>query len=171
MTLDIRIVPREERVHHAGPKILGDQETRFSIIMPERYVLQKQREEMERQRVAYATQRELAHQSADHPTWGDVAVMPKDERQAVVTDPGNSSTANPLMYVRRRPGHRPLVVVGMGAVPWQDLKEMADEEDHYNPTMPEKQYHVDWNDIWHAKVDYWNRQKAGRRTYGAHPKR
>lgn len=133
---------------------------RGSISVPASYMARKQWEAMQRERVLRATQSDVARKPADNPIQGTVAVMPRDERQA--------KDGNPLMLVDVQPGKTPVAVIGMGAVPWQDLKDQIDEHRHYGydrPNIPKLP--VSYEDIWGTLVEKRDRAAKGIKTYGA----
>lgn len=143
-----------------GAKPLPPATRRGTISVPASYMARKQWEAMQRERVLRATQADVARQPADNPIQGTVAVMPRDERQA--------KDGNPLMLVDVQPGKTPVAVIGMGAVPWQDLKDMVDEHRWYGfdkPNIPKLP--VSYEEMWQTMLEKRDRAAKGKHTYGA----
>lgn len=135
---------------------------RGSISVPASYMARKQWEAMQRERVQRATQEDVRGRAADAPLNGTIAVMPRDERQA--------KDGKPLMLVDVQPGRAPVAVIGMGAVPWQDLKEMVDEHRWYGHDKPDiPKMPVSYEDMWKTMLEKRDRAAKGMKTYGALP--
>lgn len=136
---------------------------RGTISVPQSYAMKQLYERIQRAGAEMTDQRGVAHRRTDNPVRGQVMVMPLDEREA--------KEGKPLLYADFAPGKSPLMVIGMGAQHWQDLKEMADEARHYGQDRPEiPRLPVSYEDLWQTMIDRRRRAAAGRKTYGTLPK-
>lgn len=138
---------------------------RGTIAVPASYAMRKLYERMQHDDVHLTTGADFENRRVDDPVQGQAMVMPRDEREA--------KYERPLMFADFQPGKSPLLVMGMAASHWQELKEIADETRHYGKDVPQidRQFaKKSPEEYWHDIVDMRKRYAAGRKTYGASPK-
>jgi hypothetical protein len=103
---------------------------RFDLYTPPSYIHHRLREEAERRGVQSTTREGILHRRVDQPLRDQVALWPRDERDA--------RAQKPLLLIDRRPGKAPLFVVGGGGKYLDELKDLADETRHYGYEQVER---------------------------------
>lgn len=126
----------------------------FDLYLPQSVAHRRMASEAARQGVRTTTQ---TGARADTLPGGQTLVAPQDERDA------RSGMAMGIVDTR---GANPLVIASTGAVPWQYLKERADEARHYGEDKldrpgPRPDMQQLWQDYVQAALD----AKVGRRKF------
>jgi len=147
------------RVRHADdppptPQYRGD----YDFFLPESYVHRMLWQQAKQQGVQATTREGVTGRPVDAPVSGQVALFPRDEREA--------KTGKALAYYDMD-GDVPLGVVGAGELHWQELAEMAAEARHYGLDAAELPERRDIREVWLDQKEQQWRKRKGIKTYGA----
>ncbi len=155
-------------LHPKRPKPTGsfrplrmDEARDFDLILPQtRSTYRYLAEQAAKQGVAIQGSDEANVQAAAGVAHGgDVAVMPRDEREA--------KYGKPLVYLSAPANQIPVLILNGGAYPIEALKEMADEQRHYGGNRldrpaPKPDIQKDWGNYVERNL---HRQR-GRKQFG-----
>lgn len=139
---------------------------RFDLYLPQSYVHQRLWEQIRAQGAQSTTAEGVpAYRPVDHPYQGTIVVLPRDEREA--------KYGKPLMVADLptpdEPERPPLLIVGAGALHWQEALELLAEARHYGldrperPDLPGRMTAVEAYRVW---LDMAARRRRGQRTTG-----
>jgi hypothetical protein len=162
--MDERAERHRTRVRHRDdpppptPTRRGD----YDFFLPESYVHRLIWEQAKRQGVQATTREGVSGRPVDAPVTGQVALLPRDEREA--------KSGKALAYFDMD-GDVPIGVVGAGEIAWQELKEIVDEAKHYGTLTPQLPERRDIRAVWLDEKERAWRAKRGMKTTGALPKR
>lgn len=138
----------------------GGVRRRYALVLPASVGHERQRQEMERQGVAATTREGVFAQNQRTPAiQGTVAVLHRDEREA--------KYGRPLVMADIKPGQTPIMVVGGGAMHWQEMQETLAEKRHYRDDVIERppEDRPNMQELWVEYVKARLDAQVGRKRY------